>query len=256
MERITNQLSVKNQERVRIAKKLYQVYSILGFYNMSSVYQLYYVYRLFIFFKKYNNRKKICDKEYDKIGIKDLEEVNSKNEYKRKSLNNIKMDATNEVISSLKFIGKLKKGDKINTKFMYTQPDGIWTRITRTFVNHDNRHNTLNFVQRTIYNAFGVISTYEKSSKVSDKNMCKNVIEDLKNAKVGLNNLRETYSEDLKFNCDISTLLQSIESKLEDVDTSGSFYGLKLTDLTSKLPVYEKEEYLEIDKEEEETNKC
>ena len=130
------------------------------------------------------------------------------------------MDATNEVISSLKFIGKLKKGDKINTKFMYTQPDGVWTRFSRTFINQDNRHNTLNFLQRTIFNAFEVITTHKHSKKQSEIKMIKNIIEDLKNAKTGLSNIRETYSSDLKFNCDISTLLQTIDSKLEDIGFS------------------------------------
>jgi hypothetical protein len=128
------------------------------------------------------------------------------------------MDATNEVISSLKFIGKLKKGDKINTKFMYTQPDGMLTRIYRTLINHDNRTNALNFLQRTIHNSFEIMNNLEKSSKLSDYKIAKNIIDDLKNAKNGLTNIRETYSGDLKFNCDVSTLLQYIDSRLEEVE--------------------------------------
>jgi len=161
------------------------------------------------------------------------------------------MDATNEVISSLKFIGKLKKGDKINTKFMYTQPDGIWTRIQRTFVNHDNRHNTLNFLQRTIYNAFEVIHTLNKSLRVSDQKMVNNVIDDLKNAKTGLTNIRETYSSDLKFNCDVSTLLQTIDTKLEDIENRLGFdYRINKLESKSDMLPNTKEEYeYEIDLE-------
>lgn len=128
-----------------------------------------------------------------------------------------KMESNKEVISSLKFIGKLQKGDKINTKFMYRQPDGVATRISRTLINHDNRHNALNFVQRTISNAFEIMSTYLKSDKQSDKTMCSHIAADLKFAKIGLEHLKDTYSEDLKFCCDMETLLQDIDSKLVEI---------------------------------------
>ena len=96
------------------------------------------------------------------------------------------MESGKEIISSLKFIGKLQKGDKINTKFMYRQPDGLPTRISRTFINQDNRHNTINFIQ---------------------------------NSREGLVNLKETYACDLKFCCDMDTILQTIHSKLKEVDS-------------------------------------
>ena len=54
------------------------------------------------------------------------------------------------IISRLKFIGKVQKGDKINVKYMFIQPDGIFTRISRSLINHDNRNNTLNFVCKLI----------------------------------------------------------------------------------------------------------
>jgi len=44
--------------------------------------------------------------------------------------------------------------------------------------------------------------------------MCKNLISDLRDSKNGLMNLRETYVLDLKFGCDIQTMLQMIDAKL------------------------------------------
>jgi hypothetical protein len=41
-----------------------------------------------------------------------------------------------------------------------------------------------------------------------------NLIEDLKHSKSGITNLKETYIQDIKFCCDIDTLLQIIEAKL------------------------------------------
>ncbi len=113
MDKITDRLTIQNQNKVKALYKLYQFYNLLGFYRMSKIYQLYKLYQIYKYFRKFK-------------------------EYKVRNSNTKEMDATNEVISSLKFIGKLKKGDKINTKFMYTQPDGVWTRFSRTFINQDD----------------------------------------------------------------------------------------------------------------------
>ena len=48
--------------------------------------------------------------------------------------------------------------------------------------------------------------------------MCKNLVEDLKNSKKGLMNLKETYNLDIKFCCDIDTLLQMIDAKLSETN--------------------------------------
>jgi len=102
--------------------------------------------------------------------------------------NNInRMDSNQEITSKLKFIGKLKKGEKVNTRHMYTQPDGLSTSIIRTFIYQDNRGNVLNFCQETISRAFELLVTYERS----------------------------TYIEDTKFCCDMDTLLQIINARLD-----------------------------------------
>ena len=44
-----------------------------------------------------------------------------------------------DTISKLKFITKIKKGDKINIKNMSIYPDGFLTKILRTFISVDNR---------------------------------------------------------------------------------------------------------------------
>ena len=131
---------------------------------------------------------------------------------------NFKMETYKKIISDLKFISQLEKGDKINTKFMYRQPDGFTTRIIRTFFNHDTRQNTLKFIQETIYSTFDILLYYERSNKPSDRSTCINILSDLNKSKIGLNNLKETYSEDLKFKCDIDTILETIESKLKDIE--------------------------------------
>lgn len=125
------------------------------------------------------------------------------------------MDSNQEITSRLKFIGKLKKGDKINTRHMYVQPDGLSTCISRTFFNQDNRWNTLNFVQETIRRSFELLQLYEDSDKETDMVLFEHLSNDLKMATTGLMNLKFTYITDTKFCCDMDTLLEFIHAKLQ-----------------------------------------
>ena len=128
------------------------------------------------------------------------------------------MDINKETISRLKFIGKIQIGDKVNLRYMYIQPDGLLTQISRSLL-QDNRNKTLSFLQDTINKTFEILKCYERTKKNSDKIMCLNLINDLKNSKNGLNNLKETYATDIKFICDLDTLLQTIDAKLTELDT-------------------------------------
>ena len=130
---------------------------------------------------------------------------------------NVKMESNKEVISRLKFIGRLQKGEKINARRVYVQPDGLLTSFVRTLVYQDNRGNTLQFVQETIQRSFELFTTYERSDKEADRSMCPHIIKDLKVAKTGLANLKDTYMADVKFCCDMDTFLQSIDAKLSEI---------------------------------------
>ena len=126
------------------------------------------------------------------------------------------MESNKETISRLKFIGKIQIGDKVNLKSMYIQPDGLITQLLRS-INQDNRSKTLIFLQDTISKTFEILKCYETSPKNSDQIMCSNLILDLKNSKHGIHNLKETYTQDIKFVCDLDTLLQTIDAKLDGV---------------------------------------
>ena len=126
-----------------------------------------------------------------------------------------RMDGNQEIISRLKFIGKLKKGEKINTRHMYVQPDGITTSLSRTFAYQDNRGNALNFCQETISRSFELLITYERSVSSTEKVLFSKLVEDLQQSTVGLRNLKFTYITDTKFCCDMDTLLENVLAKLD-----------------------------------------
>ena len=127
---------------------------------------------------------------------------------------NSRMDTNREVISRLKFISRINKQDKINTRHVYVQPSGIMTTLSRTFLNPDNRGNALTFVQETVMRAFEIISTFERSEREADRTMVICILKDLHQSKIGLSNLKNTYATDLKLNADLDTLIQDIDVKL------------------------------------------
>lgn len=128
-------------------------------------------------------------------------------------------------ISRLKFIGKIKKGDKVNIKDMYVQPNNIITKINRSFVNVDNRNNTFSFILETIKKSFEeLINHLDKSTdNLFDLNISVNMISDLENSKVGLVNLKDTYNDDVMFCCKIDTIIQDIDARLEEIKSKYTF---------------------------------
>lgn len=141
------------------------------------------------------------------------------------------MENSSDIISRLKFIGCIKTGEKINTRHMYVQPDGICTKISRTFIFHDNRNNTLSFIKDTINRSFELLTLFERSTKDSDRVLCINLVNDLHNAQKGLIHLKNTYIDDTMFKCFMETLLQSIDIKLSDIDSRYKTKNIQLTDI-------------------------
>lgn len=126
-------------------------------------------------------------------------------------------DNHSDVLSKLKFISKIRKGEKINVKYMFIQPDNITTKISRTLYNVDNRMNTLNFIENTIQRCFEIIILHSNSDRQYDVQLRENIILDLQQAKIGLLNIKETYIDDIMFRCKIDTFIQDIEAKLQDM---------------------------------------
>lgn len=135
------------------------------------------------------------------------------------------MDNNPEVIARIKFIGRLQKGEKINTRRYVVQSDGLITRFIRTFWEQDNRSNTLSFLQETIRSAFRLLEQFDKSNTKESLGLKNLLLQDLKSVVTGLANLKFTYVKDIKFCCDVDTLLELVVTKLGDnyVDSDYNF---------------------------------
>lgn len=126
---------------------------------------------------------------------------------------------SDDIIPKLKFISRLNKGDKINVKNMYIQPNNFINRIIRSFVHVDDRTNTLMFVSHTVKKSFDLFLNHIDSPNPFDIILCQNIISDLKNAKNGLINLKETYTSDIMFICKIDALLEETDARIMEIES-------------------------------------
>lgn len=129
---------------------------------------------------------------------------------------NIKLEENSEIISNLKFIGKIKPGEQINIDSLSICSRNFFSGFYRTLYG-ESREKTFHFFSLIIKRAFEKIQAYIASERVSDRMLCTQLVFNLYYATEGLSNLKETYKEDRGFVCDLETLIEYIESKLEEL---------------------------------------
>ena len=130
------------------------------------------------------------------------------------------LTSSTEILSLLKLLGHIQKGEKIDTRNRVLQTDGWITRLNRTLVYPDNRANTLDLLTSIINRSFDILSQNISSERKSDIIQCKLIIYDLVKSKEGILNLKFTYSSDVKFGCDLEVLLQIISARLAEMKNS------------------------------------
>uniref|UniRef100_A0A6C0JAP6 Uncharacterized protein n=1 Tax=viral metagenome TaxID=1070528 RepID=A0A6C0JAP6_9ZZZZ len=141
------------------------------------------------------------------------------------------MDDT-DLISKLKFIGKINDSEKIDIKYMTLQKDTYTTSFIRTFLSNNCRQNTLNFISTVIEQSIHLIDTYFTSNNESKIRMAQNIYKDFLGSIKGLRSLKTTYSNDTMFCCKIQTIIEHIETKTLD-------FNKKYTIESSESPIFE-----------------
>jgi hypothetical protein len=136
---------------------------------------------------------------------------------------NTKLEENNEIISNLKFIGKIKAGEQINIDTLSICSRNLFSGFYRSIYG-ESRDKTFHFFSLTIKRAFEKIQAYMNSDRISDKMLCKNLIQNLYLSIEGLNNLKETYKDDRGFLCDLETLIENIQLRLEELKLSNQSY--------------------------------
>lgn len=121
-----------------------------------------------------------------------------------------------DIITRLKFIGTFAPGEKIDIKNLRIESNNILTPIKR-LIQGESREQTYSFINSTIERSFDIVKSYSTSERVSERLMCKNILEDMIKAIKGLQNIQKTYKDDKLFYCNIETIIENIHSKLSEV---------------------------------------
>jgi hypothetical protein len=140
------------------------------------------------------------------IGLKHIKDV-----ILDKQIETVYMENHEEVISRLKFIGRIEKEEKINVRHVNKQPNTIITKIYRSFVYPDNRWNSLKFIKDVILRSFEII---ERNIHQGNLDICKSILSDLLRARQGIINLKYTYNDDTKFCCDMDVIIETIDTHM------------------------------------------
>ena len=122
-----------------------------------------------------------------------------------------------DLFSRLKFITKIKQGEKINVPNMYTQENNWKTTLVRTIWDTDTRQNAQNFIKETIQNCFELIFLYLRTNNVTKMELVKNMIVDIHLAKRGITNIKYTYRNDTMFVCALETLELRIDAQMTEL---------------------------------------
>jgi hypothetical protein len=128
-----------------------------------------------------------------------------------------------DIIPRIKFIGKIQKGEKMNVKHMQVHPDSIVTKIIRSFVHTDTRANTFTFINTSIKKGFDILAMHLDNNRQFDRTLCQNLIADLRQCKAGMQNVKDTYIEDLMFCCKMDALMEETEARIHDIESKYAF---------------------------------
>jgi hypothetical protein len=168
-----------------------------------------------------------------------------------------------DIITRLKFIGTFAPGEKIDIKNLRVESNNIFTPIKR-LLQGESRDHTYSFINSTIERSFDIVKSYSTSERVSERLMCKNILEDMIKAIKGLQNIQKTYKDDKLFYCNIETIIENVHSKLSEVKhkdpeifkLKGIFSDNSLETIFEEEHVEKKEEPEEIKKKEEPINQA
>jgi len=139
--------------------------------------------------------------------------------------------ATNDIIADLKFIARIKPGEKIYVNSRSIGRDCIMTSVYRTFLGWgESREKTLNFIQEKCDEAHKCLEklSEDKSMSVNGMGMVQNSIYDdliaeliksLKSIFQGLAGIRKTYEDDRMFTSKIDTFRQNLVIRINNFIT-------------------------------------
>jgi hypothetical protein len=127
--------------------------------------------------------------------------------------------STQNIISKLKFISKIKEGEKVDIQSCQVVDAEYWpSRIYRTVLARgESRNTTLDFIKMTIGEAFELCSKYFKIDQDFYQQIANTIAKSIQESKAGLKNLSKTYKDDRLFVSKVEALLTTLDTEIEDM---------------------------------------
>lgn len=142
-----------------------------------------------------------------------------------------------EVIGHLKFMSKIKQGEKIDTRNLFVRDnDSMIQRFFRTVKNAgayvlssevvESKNATLSFIQNTVNDAINLISIYRRDQNEFRQSIADIIVQNLEMSKIGIRNLIATYQYDRKFISDAEAVIQTVEARISSLKKQGYMSGI------------------------------
>jgi hypothetical protein len=147
-----------------------------------------------------------------------------------------------DVMSRLKFISKIKRGEKINVKDLFVRDnDSILQRLLRSVKNYstyisgsdivESKEATLIFIKDTVNSSINLISMYRKNKEKFSQDIADLLVKNLEESKTGIHNSIGTYEADRKFMAHAEAIMQTLEARIKSLKDIGYMQGLTDTSL-------------------------
>lgn len=139
------------------------------------------------------------------------------------SLKNFVIDGSersvNDTLSKLRFIAKIKPGDKLDINSMTLMEDSWSTTVYRTYrsivAKKESKSDALEFFRTVIGEAFDLATKYLSSNDKFFLDIGVQIVELLQLAKVGINNHIQTYTHDSFHTAKVESLITILDTKLK-----------------------------------------
>lgn len=124
-----------------------------------------------------------------------------------------------DVVSKLRFISKIREGEKLDIQSLQMVPADHWfSKLYRSlFSRGESRDSTFKFVVKVIGEAFELISKYIYQNEILYTQTVIEILKALEESKAGLINLIRTYHDDRMYISRIDTLINTIDTKTSDL---------------------------------------
>lgn len=170
--------------------------------------------------KSCNSDQQINEKHDEKTN----NENNENNDNNDNNDNNELNMTIDQILTNLKIISKIKKGEKMITNNMIMEIDNRYLQWFRRWWEQNSRISTVDFFNKILERAFQIIDeTYDNKDQKNyyfneeNSRILQKFSLELTNARQGLNNLKETYTDDETTKSQLDIMDEKINQRIEKI---------------------------------------